>query len=57
MKTTLNNGPAHFTTNVWLGSSYVSKVCQFLKPGTTLTYAYLSPNEVAVTMTLRVYGV
>jgi len=57
VKSTLNNGTARFTTNVWLGSSYVSKVCQFLKPGTTLTYAYLSPNEVAVTMTLRVYGV
>lgn len=57
VKTTLNNGTARFTTNVWLGSSYVNKVCQFLKPGTTLTYAYLSPSEVAVTMTLRVYGV
>jgi len=39
VKTTLNNGPAHFTTNVWLGSSYVNKVCNFMKLGTNLTYA------------------
>jgi hypothetical protein len=57
VKTTLNNGTARFTTNVWLGSSYVSKVCQFMKPGTQLKYGYLSANEVAVTMTLRVYDV
>ena len=57
MKTTLNNGTARFTTNVWLGSSYVNKVCQFIQPGTKLTYAYLSVDKVAVTMTLRVYDV
>lgn len=57
VKTTLNNGTARFTMNVWLGSSYVSKVCQFIKPGTQLKYGYLSATEVAVTMTLRVYGV
>jgi hypothetical protein len=56
VKNTLNNGTARFTTNVWLGSSFVNKVCQFLKPGTTLTYAYVSTDIVAVTMTLRVYG-
>ena len=37
VKTTLNNGTARFTTNVWLGSSYVNKVCQFIQPGTKLT--------------------
>lgn len=57
VKTTLNNGVARFTTNVWLGSSYISKTCQFLKPGSTLTYAYISVDKVAVTMTLRVYDV
>lgn len=57
VKTTLNNGTARFTANVWLGSSYVSKVCQFIKPGTQIKYGYLSPDEVDVTMTLRVYGV
>ena len=57
VKTTLNNGTARFTTNVWLGSSYVNKVCQFVQPGTKLSYAYLSVDRVAATMTLRVYDV
>ena len=57
MKNTLNNGTVRFTTNVWLGSSYVSKVCQFIQPGTKLTYAYVSVDKVAATMTLRVYDV
>ncbi|WP_210186589.1 hypothetical protein [Bradyrhizobium elkanii] len=57
VKNTLNNGTARFTADVWLGSSYVNKVCQFIKPGTQLTYTYLGPTEVAVTMTLRVYDV
>jgi hypothetical protein len=57
VKTTLNNGTARFTTNVWLGSSYVHEVCQLIQRGTKLTYAYLSANRVAVTMTLRVYDV
>ena len=57
VKTTLNNGTARFTANVWLGSSYMNKVCQFIKPGSTLTYGYVSANEVAATMTLRVYDV
>ena len=56
VKTTLNDGTARFTTNVWLGSSYVNKVCQFIQPGTKLTYAYLF-DRVAATMTLRVYDV
>lgn len=57
VKSTLNNGTARFTMNVWLGSSYVSKTVQFIKPGTTLTSGYIGPNIVALTMTLRVYGV
>ncbi len=57
VKTTLNSGTARFTANVWLGSSYVNKVCQFIKPGSTLTYGYVSANEVAATMTLRVFDV
>jgi hypothetical protein len=57
VKTTLNHGTARFTTNVCLGSSYVSKVCQFIQPGTKLTYAYVSVDKVAVTMMLRVYDV
>ena len=57
VKTTLNNGTARFTMNVWLGNGYVSKTCQFVKPGSNLKYAWLSVDRVAVTMTLRVYDV
>ena len=57
VKGTLNNGTARFTMNVWLGSSYVSKTVQFIKPGTTLTSGYIGPDTAALTMTLRVYGV
>ena len=57
VKTTLNNGTARFTTNVWLGSSYVNKVCQFMNPGTKLTYACISVDKVGATMILRVYDV
>lgn len=57
VKTTLNLGTARFTTNVWLGSSYVNKVCQFVQPGTTLTDNYIGPDTVGVTMTLKVYDV
>lgn len=55
IKGTLNNGTARFTMMVWLGSSFVSKTVQFIKPGTTLLYAYVSTDVVALTMTLRVY--
>ena len=57
IKTTLNNGTARFTMPVWLGSAFVSKTVQFLKPGTGLTYGYVSTDIVAVSMTLRVYNV
>ncbi|MGJ4893782.1 hypothetical protein ACQR2B_06580 [Bradyrhizobium oligotrophicum] len=57
VKMTLGNGTGRFTMNVWLGSAFVSKTCQFIKPGTQLTYAYLTTDVVAVTMSLRVYGV
>jgi len=57
VKMRLNNGTARFITNIWLGSSYVNKVCQFIQPGTKLTYAYVSLDRVAATMTLRVYDV
>ena len=43
--------------NVWLGTSLVNKVCQFIQPGSKLTYAYISVDKVTVTMTLRVYDV
>ena len=58
VKTTLNNGTARFTANVWLGTAEANKVCQFIQPGTKLIY---DPGNLAdaidVTMTLRVYDV
>ena len=53
-KTTLNNWTARFTTQVWLGTSYQSKVCQFPKGGAPKP-APISNLKVAVAMTLRVY--
>jgi hypothetical protein len=38
-------------------TSLVDKVCQFVKPGTGLTYRFVGPDAIDVTMTLRVYGV
>jgi hypothetical protein len=57
VKDTLGNGTGRFTANVWLGTAYLNKVCQFVKPGSSLNYAWLSTDKVAVTMTLRVYDV
>ncbi len=57
VKTTLNNGTARFTAQVWLGSSFVTKTCQFIQPGTKLIYTYISTDVVAITMTLRIYDV
>jgi hypothetical protein len=57
VKTTLNNGTARFTMDVWLGASLANKVCQFIKPGTGLTYQWVGPDAIDVAMTLRVYDV
>jgi hypothetical protein len=57
VKGTLGNGTGRFTAYVWLGSAYLNKVCQFVKPGSGPKYAWLSTDKVAVTMTLRVYDV
>ena len=57
VKGTLGNGTGRFTMDVWLGSAYANKVCQFIKPGTNLRYAYVGPDRVAVSMSLRVYDV
>jgi len=45
VKTTLNNGTARFKIDVWLGTALANKVCQFIKPGTQLTYAYISVDK------------
>ena len=57
VKTTLNNGTARFTMDVWLGTALANKVCQFVKPGSNLTYTFAGPDAIDVGMTLRVYGV
>jgi hypothetical protein len=57
VKTTLNNGTARFRMDVWLGTGFANKVCQFIKPGSTLTAKYMPTDAVAVTMTLRIYDV
>src|SRR5258708_3778225 len=57
VKTTLNNGTARFTMDVWLGTSRVNKVRQFIKPGTNLIYVWSGPDAIDITMTLGVYEV
>lgn len=55
VKTTLSNGTARFTTNVRIGTTFESKVCQFAEGAPT--YRPVGTQNVAVTMTLRVYDV
>jgi hypothetical protein len=57
VKTTLNNGTARFTMDVWLGTALANKVCQFIQPGTKLTYAWAGPDAIDVGMVLRVFDV
>jgi hypothetical protein len=54
VKTTLNNGTARFTANVWTGAAYESKTCQFIKDGKP-TYGAYSSSRVSVAMKLMVY--
>lgn len=54
-KSTIGWWTGRFTMNVWLGSSYQSKVCQFHE-GAPKPLEF-SPTHVAAQMTLRVYGV
>ena len=57
IKTTLNNGTARFTMDVWLGTALANKVCQLIQPGTKLTYTAVPPEAVDVGMMLRVFDV
>lgn len=57
IKNTIGNGTGRFTMNVWLGSAFVSKVCQFVKGGAGVKYSYVAVSSVDVTMNLRVYDV
>jgi len=57
VKTTLNNGTARFTMDVWLGTALANKVCQFVQPGTKLTYTWVGPDAIDVGMVLRVYDI
>jgi len=54
-KGTIGNWTGRFSTLVWLGSSYQTKVCQF-QDGAPKPLEF-SPTHVAAQMTLRVYGV
>jgi len=54
-KTTIGWWTGRFTVNVWLGSAYSPKVCQFHE-GAPKPIEF-SPTHVAAQMTLRVYGV
>lgn len=55
-KTTLSLWTGRFTAQVWLGTAFTAKVCQFPKGGRPKPQP-LSRAKVAVTMTLRVYDV
>lgn len=57
VKTTLSNGTARFTMNVWLDNAYAVKTCQFIKGIGGIKYDFVAVGVDAVTMTLRVYGV
>lgn len=51
----LNNGTSRFTANVWLGTSYVEKTCQFVRPHPRA--ASERSLKIAVSMRIRVYGI
>jgi hypothetical protein len=48
---------ARLTMDVWLGTGFTNKVCQFVKPGTSLTVQFVPTDVVAVLMALRIYDV
>lgn len=54
-KGTIGNWTGRFTAQVWLGSAYASKTCQFSN-GAPKPVEF-APEQVAVQMALRVYGV
>ena len=53
-RTTIGNWTGRFSMPVWDGVSYTTKVCQF-QEGAPKPVEY-TPDQVAVAMTLRVYG-
>lgn len=57
VKTTINRGTARFTMPVWLGSSFVTKTVKFIKPGTQITYGYISTDVTAMGMALWVFDI
>lgn len=54
-KGTIGNWTGRFNMQVWLGSAYATKVCQF-DGGAPKPVEY-SPTDLSVSMQLRVYGV
>lgn len=55
-KNTLSLGTGRFTAQVWLGTDYESKVCQFTPDGRP-TDSFFVPGAVKVAMKLRVYDI
>jgi len=53
---TIGGGAGRFSMNVWTGSEYENKVCQF-DLSQPISYDYLTTEVVNVTMQLRVYGI
>ena len=53
---TIGGGSGRFTMNVWTGSEYENKVCQF-DLSQPLGYDYLTTEVANVSMQLRVYGI
>jgi len=54
-KDTIGNWTGRFTMQVWLGSAYVSKVCQFMS-GAPKPLEF-SPSHIAAQMQIKVYDV
>jgi hypothetical protein len=43
--------------DVWLGTALANKVCQFVKPGTNLRYAWAGPDAIDVGIVMPVFRI
>lgn len=55
-RTTLNNGTARFTADVFVGTGCVTKTCQFTNDGRPKDQ-YIGSDTIIVSMQLRVYNI
>jgi hypothetical protein len=55
-RTTLNNGTARFTADIFDGTGCITKTCQFTADGRPKD-KYVGSNLIQVSMQLRVYGI